>query len=758
MSAIIPPRVAPRLPSKAPGAASRSVVAANQAARETHGAQAGRHRSAKRYDGARQRVKRVVGRLARGAAVGWVLAWGEPSAALAETQPATLGATAPLTVRVKPVLGEQAPCSNGTTTYAVTVDNSTDAAVSAHVYLTPARGLFRDPRVDDAFSLAPLWLPANGRVTVEMVAHGPASTAVDGVILDGSGNQLGRGQGYSSSPGSPHVLSISRSARVANRLEGVELPPLNLERNGDQPELPALAQPQAPAAELTIRATRPERDVASGSLVVPSSSAGYAPTTLVIADSEQLVGLSATQLHALAGWVLLGGNLAINPTREEDLQHPTLVRLLGGSTRPAPPQQTQLDPQPLRVVDKPTRSQPQPVTSLLQVEVPDALRSQLRGFVGGNLHPSPWGASASYGLGEVTLLGFDSNLRSIPGEPWLDLQLLDLVGHGWDRRRLIAIPHAAGETRGLPGYSIREFLKRNSQRHWAISAAAVLLIGYAVLAGPVNFRRSSRKREPLTALRNLLLLSVGALLAVLTLGAVSRGTSDRARHLTLLDAAAGMPVAAATRFRAIQASTFDDVVVRQTEAGSNLSVMNDDDGMNGDLLLQGDEMRLQNLHGKPWQTLYVREDSLAPVGRGVSLLHQPDGTLTATNRVGRDLTAVLLKDADGRLAFFPHIADGQSVTFSSGQRVEYTEARAPSGATPLLVHQFDVMIDEVAPGAAQAWDAIEDLRQGEADWWPQDVPVLLAQVVGGEGNLLDSGIEVDSDRVMLRVMGFGGTP
>jgi hypothetical protein len=38
------------------------------------------------------------------------------------------------------------------------------------------------------------------------------------------------------------------------------------------------------------------------------------------------------------------------------------------------------------------------------------------------------------------------------------------------------------------------------------------------------------------------------------------------------------------------------------------------------------------------------------------------------------------------------------------------------------------------------------------------VPVLLAQVEGGEGRTSDTGLRLDSDRVLVRVVGFGGKP
>ena len=46
----------------------------------------------------------------------------------------------------------------------------------------------------------------------------------------------------------------------------------------------------------------------------------------------------------------------------------------------------------------------------------------------------------------------------------------------------------------------------------------------------------------------------------------------------------------------------------------------------------------------------------------------------------------------------------------------------------------------------------------DIDWWPDDVPVLLAQLQGGEGKVTDSGLRLDLDRVLVRVIGWGGVP
>jgi hypothetical protein len=38
------------------------------------------------------------------------------------------------------------------------------------------------------------------------------------------------------------------------------------------------------------------------------------------------------------------------------------------------------------------------------------------------------------------------------------------------------------------------------------------------------------------------------------------------------------------------------------------------------------------------------------------------------------------------------------------------------------------------------------------------VPVLLAQMDGGQGKTSDSGLRLESDRLLVRVVGWGGAP
>jgi hypothetical protein len=67
-------------------------------------------------------------------------------------------------------------------------------------------------------------------------------------------------------------------------------------------------------------------------------------------------------------------------------------------------------------------------------------------------------------------------------------------------------------------------------------------------------------------------------------------------------------------------------------------------------------------------------------------------------------------------------------------------------------------LDRESSGLHASWIAAGLTCGTGVDWWPDDTPVVLAQVDGGEGTTSDSGLALDRDRVLLRVVGYGGVP
>ncbi len=76
----------------------------------------------------------------------------------------------------------------------------------------------------------------------------------------------------------------------------------------------------------------------------------------------------------------------------------------------------------------------------------------------------------------------------------------------------------------------------------------------------------------------------------------------------------------------------------------------------------------------------------------------------------------------------------------------------------LDAQDFAPTIEADVKGAGEAWKAIDELIDNNVNWWPDDAPTLIGQLEGGEGKTVDSGLAVDFDRVLVRVVGFGGVP
>jgi hypothetical protein len=282
---------------------------------------------------------------------------------------------------------------------------------------------------------------------------------------------------------------------------------------------------------------------------------------------------------------------------------------------------------------------------------------------------------------------------------------------------------------------------------------------YAALAGPLNFYLAAKKGRPLRALWFLPVWSAAAFVAIVALGFVGKGVSGRVRRLTLVEAGAGMPRAAATRFRGFFAGSASALTVRGSDRTSVLDITGDDETTDRRLLIDRDGPRLEKFRAKPWQAVVVREDGFIGLGGGVSMVAAPGGDVAIKNRLARDLIGVVVKLPDKAPVFFPTLRDGQTALASQGEALPSTivSGAFPGAARPhkLEADSFSSKLNSSAVGLGDAWRALESLSP-DIDWWPSDVPVLIAQVDGGEGRSADSGLRVEIDRVVIRVIGWGG--
>lgn len=515
---------------------------------------------------------------------------------------------------------------------------------------------------------------------------------------------------------------------------------------------------------------QPRYDGATGDPLLPDRAALYSAADAVLMRTDTLSRLNGAELDALAGYVLSGGTLALSVARPEDLRHATLAALVGGEVSRAG-----IAPPTLEEIVPPGVSSGfgQQANVLLPASsASPAVAEALSGWSGGNLRASPYGSSAFYGLGEVHLLAFDPTRLPAAGDPWVKIRVADLARRAYDRRSTVAF-RPGEEAMGLDLDPVRRELDPNEGARWAIGVSTLLLCIYAVLAGPINFARAARQGRPLRALRHLPVYAAVAFAAIVGVGLLAKGVRGRARHLTLIEAGAGMTKGAVRRFRGFFVSRAEELTVRTTDASSVIStaVLAELSERRDRLLVDRDGARLTKVAALPWQTVIVREDGAAPLGDGIAIVAEPSGDVVVSNRSGRDLRGGVLWLPEGAARYFARIRDGEKVSSRAGvDLAARTEGQSwlSHASFGRRVGGIDVhdlggsllvpLLEPDAPGLGAAWLAVEEAAGTAIDWFPAGVPVLFGQLDGGEGRVSDSGLRLESDRVLVRIVGYGGRP
>jgi hypothetical protein len=202
---------------------------------------------------------------------------------------------------------------------------------------------------------------------------------------------------------------------------------------------------------------------------------------------------------------------------------------------------------------------------------------------------------------------------------------------------------------------------------------------------------------------------------------------------------------------------------RHTSAVLSRARMDWDEPGDDRLLVDRDGTHLSELSLRPWETVVVREDDWMALGDGVTLRPASSGEVTVVNRTGRALRGLLLRvPGAGGLRYLSRLDDGGTVTSSAFDVLSGgTVLRSTAGG--LSVRWFEPAscydrLESASSGLGDAWTAVTQAGDFDTDWFPEGVPVLLAQLDGGGGATTDARLLVDSDRALLRIVGFGGRP
>ncbi|MGK4001863.1 hypothetical protein WMF31_04525 [Sorangium sp. So ce1036] len=704
---------------------------------------------------ARGRPPRRAPRAAGTAAAAWL-------AALAAAGPALGQAPSPgageLVVDAAPVFGTSGALPWGWNQIVVRVQNNGGAAARGEVEIASKR-FSNQP---DFVASAPYSVAAGASIHVRVPVQVSPFGDVQVRALDERGAPVSSHALASTSQRAVVLLDVSEPSRLRATLHEAPVAPLYL----------PTGRGAGPSPGPVLWVGQPRFDGATGDPLLPDRAALYSAVDAVLMRTDTLSRLGGAELEALAGYVLSGGTLALAVARPEDLRHPALAALVGGEVAKAG-----VAPPTLEEILPPSVSSGFGTPENALAPAPGArpeVAEALSGWSGGNLRGSAYGSSASYGLGEVHLLAFDPTRPQAASDPWVKIRMADLARRAHDRRSTVAF-RPGEESLGLDLDRVRRELDPNESARWAIGLSAFLLCLYAVLAGPINFARAARQGRPLRALRRLPVLAAVMFAVIVGVGVLAKGVGGRARHLTLIEAGAGMSKGSARRFRAFYVSSAEDLTVRTTDASGVIStaVLAELSARRDRLVVDRDGARLTEVAALPWQTVIVREDGVAPLGDGIAIVAEPGGDTVVSNRSGRDLRGGILWLPAGEARYFARIRDGERVSSRAGAgggvdlraRVEGQAWLSHVGfgrrVGGIDVHDLGgsllvPLLEPDAPGLGGAWWAIEEAAGDAIDWFPSGVPVLLGQLDGGEGRTSDSGLRLESDRVLVRIVGYGG--
>jgi hypothetical protein len=658
-----------------------------------------------------------------------------------------------LAVDVAPILGNTGAMALGWNEVVVSIRSNAGKPIRGRIDVTSSHAFYnlRPFRTSAAFAVG-----AGASVTARVPVVAPSYGDLSVTVVDEEERVRSETQLPALDPSGVTLLDVGEASRLRGAIDGVAAAPLFEPRSSARGVGPTV----------TVAGVR--YDPTTGDPVLPDRAPVYTSADAVLVRSDVLARVQGPELDALAGHVLAGGTIAIAIVRPEDARHPVVAAFAGGDVT-----RTRVSPATLAELVLPSPTGLVGGKGLPRARAPTSeLDETLAGWAGGNLRPSLYGSSAAYGLGEVHLLAFDPTRKPALDDPWALARMVDLTRRAFDRRSTQVFRPGGDSTNASPD-RVRRLLDPNEHSRWAIAAAALLLIAYAVVAGPVNFALAARSGRPLRALRRLPLLSAAAFALVVGIGSAAKGFVGRARHLTLIEAGAGMSKGSARRYRAFYTSGARELTISATDASSALLTATPDSTDRVDhLVVDRDGARLVEVGALPWQTVVIREDGLAALGDGIAIVNDGETGITVINRTGRDLRGALLRTPRGPTFYFARIPDGDRVATSAGRdlhtdpdgRVWESAVGRVAWAGRLSFRALEAdsltpILEPDAPGLAAAWWALSDAAGPRVDWFPDDVPVLLAQLDGGEGRMIkDAGIRIDSDRLLVRVVGFGGRP
>ncbi len=643
------------------------------------------------------------------------------------------------------VQGKEAPWVVGWNEAVVALDNADGAAWRGEVLIDSSYDRHPDSR---GSVRVPVSLSAGESVRLLIPFHLHAGTFPN-VILRTTGEGEAASQALTLTRGIEGVATIveiqGKEARGAKLVDvpasssfddekeegGVPTPPPHHipPKHGPMPTIPAPPSGYTSLAVAQVSTVQIARE--SGDPILPDIAGGWSGAVLVVAPSDILARLQGRSLDSLEHWVLAGGTLAIAVTREEDLRSEPLKRLLGAETR---------------------------MTS--------GAGAAVMTFGGGNLvrgdvsKEGDDGDYVAHGLGQTWLLRRDPWARTF--DPKSPKSIYGLWHSGKTRRaQTISLPAGTG-LRFQDDDRVRKFIDPNHGFRPSLGVAAVLVVLYALLVGPLAFGRARKLGQPLSVLRATPLLALGLFVLLVGLGKLGKGFKGRARRLQVLELAGGSTKGSATTFHAFYVADPNVVEVVASRPIDTVHVV--EPFSEGDPIeLDRGSIAVRGVRAHPWQTIVVAEEGARDVAGGI-VLEGNGQKLTLINKTNWTLEHVVLHPetmaaAPARSRYFAKVLPGETVVARDGIAVDrrvrplpYHFVAGGGGGEP-LIKDNDPSADAIdaLDALVTAWSG-SSFPAGEPVPFTQPVATALVRTSGGQS----SGLTIEREAILIRVLGLGG--
>lgn len=495
------------------------------------------------------------------------------------------------------------------------------------------------------------------------------------------------------------------------------------------PVVPAVPSPPPGFSSATAQVSTVQVARESGDPILPDVAGGWSGAAVVVAPSEVLARLQGRAWDALEHYVLSGGTIAVAVTREEDLRSAPIKALLGFDAR---------------------------VTSTAGGATTTYAGDGLtKGDLTKEGDDGDW---APHGLGEVWLLRRDPWARTF--DPKSPRAIYGLWSRSMTRRaHLVSLPAGTG-LRWYDDDRVRKFLDPNHGFRPSLGIAAILVVAYALLVGPLSFGRARKLGRPLAVLRATPVLALAVFAVLVGLGKIGKGVKGKARRLAVVDVAGGATRATSTTFHAFyvaDASSIEVVAPRPIDTVHAVEPFVEGNPID----LDRDKIAVRGVRAHPWQTVVVAEEGARDVPGGI-VLEGNGARLTLINKTPWTLEHVVLHPEGSptaplpRSRYFARVAPGATVVARDGVAVDRLVRPLPFelSGTP----GGDALLK---PGS-EASDAVEALEALVQSWQsaaygsalPATQPLATAVVRAPLGPA--DGPSVDREAALIRVVGLGG--